>query len=633
MARIVKACVLVVLLASFAAADVYMHNPRGSNNRLNEQSANRNNANRLFDSQNNNRGGYNAGDKTQDAAGGNAATPSNILTMIDDTATGNMQYNMVFYENSILPIEWTNQHGCGGRESDDPQQLNCAIILQYTCDSTATVDDYLRVSLRDGTDTGTPNEPNSLDEAQTKTRAGPTDNTGRHESEVYYFECKNRRRNQGLFTADQKLNGNSARFTRQNPGGTRRGLECPEERDYYPYWHPTMWRDIALLTDKVELPYCQNGAVIGSNNNVARNRCDLPSAGSTDARVKAITANNQAECTTAGGQWTSYSHGLAAPECRLGDWSRPNHLGNGRNGQPNTYNWTIPRVTTDSKFQLYNGNMARCVVRLRYNISTDDYHPSTNSSYNKNEATGQKSIIEENPVVDVGADFQGLRLAINTAQYGRTFQDRSHVFIVRQRPAGLAGSLFNINVRGKRGNIVQTYPSVEYDFQPNQIHVKVGDFIHWQWTGSNTHNNGDPAGDGQAGDAGEGRGGTDRSNVVASLSSNDNYPIPFTTDPTSPYYSLSLFNMFTCYLPRIDNTGMDQITPQECAVFMATSSRTKDIAQAKNTDALLNNAPASLVRGIIMKATAQASGRKFYYLCSRNNNFSNRSQKGVIIVA
>ena len=32
-------------------ADVYMHNPRGSNNRLNERSANRNNGNRMFDSQ------------------------------------------------------------------------------------------------------------------------------------------------------------------------------------------------------------------------------------------------------------------------------------------------------------------------------------------------------------------------------------------------------------------------------------------------------------------------------------------------------------------------------------------------------------------------------------------------------
>ncbi len=48
---------IFVLLAYLLAAswlvcgDVYMHNPRGSNNRLNERSANRRNANRMFDSQ------------------------------------------------------------------------------------------------------------------------------------------------------------------------------------------------------------------------------------------------------------------------------------------------------------------------------------------------------------------------------------------------------------------------------------------------------------------------------------------------------------------------------------------------------------------------------------------------------
>merc|ERR1719284_1156124 len=88
-------------------------------------------------------------------------------------------------------------------------------------------------------------------------------------------------------------------------------------------------------------------------------------------------------------------------------------------------------------------------------------------------------------------------------------------------------NLLNVNVRGKRGNIVQTYPAVEYDFEPNDIEMEPGQCIHFQWTGSNTHNNGNPAGDGQAGDAGEGTGGTDRSNIAELLSLRSSYPLPY----------------------------------------------------------------------------------------------------------
>ena len=58
---------------------------------------------------------------------------------------------------------------------------------------------------------------------------------------------------------------------------------------------------------------------------------------------------------------------------------------------------------------------------------------------------------------------------------------RSHTFAVRRRPDDLKdATIHNLNVRGKRGNIVQVYPGVEYDFIPNTMLVKDGDFIHFQ---------------------------------------------------------------------------------------------------------------------------------------------------------
>lgn len=38
---------------------------------------------------------------------------------------------MYYYEGSILPIEWTNQHGCGNNA-----KTSCEIILQYACEDT-----------------------------------------------------------------------------------------------------------------------------------------------------------------------------------------------------------------------------------------------------------------------------------------------------------------------------------------------------------------------------------------------------------------------------------------------------------------------------------------------------------------
>jgi hypothetical protein len=81
----------------------------------------------------------------------------------------------------------------------------------------------------------------------------------------------------------------------------------------------------------------------------------------------------------------------------------------------------------------------------------------------------------QDPYIGIGDDKEVtfLNLAVNTNQYGRTFQDRSHVFEIAERDKGVPATaeIINVNVRGKRGNIVQTYPAVGNQIIRSLLHM------------------------------------------------------------------------------------------------------------------------------------------------------------------
>jgi len=95
--------------------------------------------------------------------------------------------------------------------------------------------------------------------------------------------------------------------------------------------------------------------------------------------------------------------------------------------------------------------------------------------------------ITANPVAKAADNTTDLQLALNTAQLGRTFQDRSHVFILKPRnqlPLKYQhANIYYIGGMGKRGNVVQTYPVMEYRFTPERITVTTEDVLRFVWSG------------------------------------------------------------------------------------------------------------------------------------------------------
>lgn len=377
-----------------------------------------------------------------------------------------------------------------------------------------------------------------------------------------------------MYTSDQRVRRNDRRGTRQNPNGNRHGLECPEERDYYPWWAPTPWIDIAVLSDSAQNEVCYPNSTSCSlrcayymNNTMNYNKkgyCDVDHT-SGDITEKTNNNdwrnnrwyNNKDACVAAGFHWYEISHAdnlnLESDNfvCAHTQFSRVNQLGNARADDivsqseqagmvledtktihgvnANRFLWTVPKIPTAKKAGYFTAGMDKayksCVLRMRYNVSSADFPswptvaagpdaPKMVDSSNNSQSEGDpNNPLSQDPYVYIGpgameqSGSMFVSLAVNTNQFGRTFQDRSYVFSIKPLPTENAtasnqadspptdatsiqnalasgGKIFNVNVRGKRGNIVQTYPAVEYDFVPNQLALSKHDMVHFQWTGS-----------------------------------------------------------------------------------------------------------------------------------------------------
>uniref|UniRef100_A0A7S1XLR7 Uncharacterized protein n=1 Tax=Phaeomonas parva TaxID=124430 RepID=A0A7S1XLR7_9STRA len=779
----------------------------GSNDRNCEKNANRNNGNRLFDSQNNAAGGY----ACPRAVGGPERGNENGVAPF----VNNQRSRMYYYEGSKMVVEWTNQHGCGSNS-----RVQCNVIIQYACEDSldpfwaGTASDSWPAPGRPESCPGSPNRypgvqggqcfsrntpenncmvatprdgiPDNANDAATDTipnnanSAVPSDNTrrfGMHESYAYYDLYSRTERNNGLWTADQDVRRRDMRGTRQNPNGNRRGLEIPEERDYYPFWSPTPWRDVAVLSNIIaedDTAYCDN--VRAESQNVAdKYFCEHPNKEDQPLYNQRRWPNTREGCDLAGGTWmrTPSFMRLAgedgdadkwAPECGETSFSRTNQLGNAEITQAqkaawdpaippvtaaNRYIWTLPTVddlrptgagslniAAEDYFPSSPGckpglsdvevAMQNCVMRIRYNISTGDFDgwpedmdgtadfaTSRNNSRDSSGNDNPNSPLEQDPysylpAITTAPDGSFLSFAVNTNQYARTFQDRSYVFSIMPRPSDstprtvatdtpavptldtadpVCDQIINVNMRGKRGNIVQTYPSVEYDFVPSNVCARCsgkhqckqpnGDvvagknfrtFVHFQWMGSDYNprrgcNNGeggppDPNPDGQTTNNNNAR--ADRTNIAFITSPwneavNVLPDIPETIDASGLQAYMQSQQFWPC-------SAEDGTTSQACAesmydlLFLRQGVNGEQGAQAFNggSDCLTqdqlddingennrNNHPQNCAK-LNMKATPffdgglvemTNCGSTFAFFSTRNNNFSNRDQTGTLKIS
>jgi len=180
------------------------------------------------------------------------------------------------------------------------------------------------------------------------------------------------------------------------------------------------------------------------------------------------------------------------------------------------------------------------------------------------------------------------------------------------------------------------YPATEYFFHPEKLYMTEGDYLHIEHTGSNTNpNNND----------GQGRQGTDRSNYVVSRS------IPYSTEKYSNFEremtyedgQIDTGSSGTSYPSFVKNPdgyivpeplqkdvqdaakgtlgGMTELQLSQLATGMANLAFMGNMEELDDAGTSFNLVP-----------TKMKEKGCWTYMGTRNNNFSNRAQKGTLCV-
>jgi len=178
-------------------------------------------------------------------------------------------------------------------------------------------------------------------------------------------------------------------------------------RPLYRYWHPTPWRDIAVMTD--DTGHCsyyswnsQNvrdyGKCCNKNHLAGTGECIqmTSSAGLGPNSFAACQNDRQSGTWIETGNW-----GVDPPRCMVAPYSRDNQLADvaapygvapSLELHPPKFSWKIP----GDVFKRLDQDEATCVLRMRYNISSADYNGWTvNSLFN-----GDNAKVSTNPARD-----------------------------------------------------------------------------------------------------------------------------------------------------------------------------------------------------------------------------------------